>query len=88
METVFVFQGISATFASAVFTTKELAEKWIEKNGLSGTITEMPVNISAYDHAIEMKLFIPKKPHETSPKFIANFSSRLWHEHYGPEWPS
>jgi hypothetical protein len=81
METVFVFNGVGRWFPSAIFTTKEAGEKWIEEKGLSGTLTQMPVNISAYDHAIESGLFTPQK-NEFTPEFIGAFSSRLWHGHY------
>jgi hypothetical protein len=86
MNTVFIFNGAFAQFPSAVFTTKEKAENWIKTNNLSGTLTEMPLDISTYDHAIQNGMFKPKKPHELAPKFIAGFSSRLWHDHYGEEF--
>jgi hypothetical protein len=86
MESVFIFNGIGYQFPSGVFTTKEKALAWVAKHGLSGTITEMPIDISAYDHAVENDLFTPKKPHESTPKFMASFSSRLWHDHFGPDW--
>lgn len=86
MGTVFVFNGINRSLPSAVFSTKEKAENWVRTNNLCGTITEMPLDISAYDHAIQNGLFSPKKAHESTPKFIAEFSSRLWHGHYGDDF--
>lgn len=86
MSTVFVFNAINHQFPSAVFSSKELAVAWIDRHGLSGTVTEMPVDVSAYDHAIQNNLFTPKKPKEFEPDFMARFSSRLWHDHFGPEF--
>jgi hypothetical protein len=86
METVFIFNATNYHFPAAVFTSKEKAVEWVEAHGLSGTITEMPVDISAYDHAIQNKLFTPKKPKEFEPEFMGRFSSRLWHDHFGPDF--
>ena len=86
METVFVFNGINSGLPAAIFKTKERAIEWVKQAGVSGTLTEMPVDISAYDHAIQNKYFEPKKDKERAPRFIATFTSRLWHEHFGPDW--
>jgi hypothetical protein len=86
MKTVFSFMGIRASTSSAIFSDKEKAIEWIKSNNLSGTLTEMPLDISTYDHAVKNGLFIPKKDHEKTPWFIGAFSSRLWHDHFGPEY--
>jgi hypothetical protein len=86
MSTVYVFTGHKSQVASAVFSSKEMAIRWIESNGLSGTLNEMPLDVSAYDHAVKNGLFLPKKDHERSPEFIASFSPRLWHGHFGKDF--
>lgn len=86
MKTVFIFNGKNSRFPSAVFSTKEKAEGWVNSNGLTGTITEMPLDMSTYDHALKEGLFTPKNIKEKSKEFIAGFSSRLWHGHYGEDW--
>jgi hypothetical protein len=74
-ETVWVFHGDGATFSSAVFTKYSFAESWIKKHGLTGLLTEYPLNKGAYDWCIEMNHFIPKKPLHHESKFIARFTS-------------
>ena len=86
MNTVYVFTGINAGLAAAVFTSKEKAIEWVNQTGVSGTLTEMPLDISAYEHAIQNNLFEPKKEVQREPRFIATFTSRLWHDHFGPDW--
>lgn len=68
--------------ASAVFLTKETAEKWVEELGIEGLLTVYPVDISAYDWAVQNKWFTPKKPHHYSPEFIGTFTGGHKHFHY------
>ena len=75
MESVWVFNGIQSPFPSGVFSTAELADEWISRNGLTGTLTEYPVDIGMYDYAISMCYFEPRKPEHTTPLFIGKFSS-------------
>jgi hypothetical protein len=86
MNTVYVFTGIKASLPAAIFTSIEKALEWVSQAGVSGTLTEMPLDISAYDHAILNKHFEPRKEKESEPWFIATFTSRLWHDHVGPDW--
>ena len=81
LKQVWVFNGARNHFPSAVFTELHLAEAWIQKYQLEGTLTAYPLNISVYDWAIEKKHFTPKKEAHSSPYFIANFSSAT-QEHY------
>lgn len=83
MNTLFVVNGFNSTLPCAIFSTKEKAEEWVKMNDIKGTITEMPIDISAYHQAIRDGLFAPRNEKEKSAFFIATFSSRLWHEHYG-----
>jgi hypothetical protein len=86
MNTVYVFNGINSGLPAAIFTSKKKAIEWANRTGVSGTLTEMPLDISAYEHAIQNNLFEPKKEKEREPRFIATFTSRLWHDHVGPDW--
>ena|SRR5215475_10186484 len=81
LKQIWVFNGARNHFPSAVFTERSLAEAWIQQNQLEGTLTAYPLNISAYDWAIEKGYFTPKKEEQASPNFIANFSS-AFQEHY------
>lgn len=83
---VWVFHGEGAKFASGVFTSKDLAEAWIQKHKLKGILTEYPLDTGVYDWAVECNLFTPTKEHHQSPEFIGRFTSALQqHEHYFPE---
>ena len=86
MKSVYVFIGVNSKAPSAVFSDKDKAIDWIQSNNLSGTLNEMPVDISAYDHAVQNGYFTQKKDREISPAFIATFTPRLWHGHFGPEF--
>lgn len=52
MDTVWVFNGGRNSFPSGVFSQRELAEEWIRKNKITGTITAYPINQGVYDWAI------------------------------------
>lgn len=41
-----------------------------------------PVDIGAYDWAIQNGYFRPTKPHHSTPEFIAHFSGGDIHFHY------
>ena len=75
LKQVWVFNGARNHFPSAVFTERYLAEEWIQKNQLEGTLTAYPLNIGVYDWAIEKGYFTLKKEEHSTSNFIANFSS-------------
>src|SRR5262249_28009582 len=80
---VWVFCGTTNPFPSAVFLDRDAANMWITKHKLTGVLTAYPTNISVYDWAIQNNYFRPSRDYQTSPKFIANFSSAyLEHYHY------
>ena len=80
---VWIFSGVKRHFPGGVFTRRDLAEAWIEKNRLTGTLTLYPVDTGAYEWAIERGLFRPSKPHQTEPEFISGFSDAgMEHYHY------
>jgi hypothetical protein len=66
---------------SGVFETKEIAESWIKKHGLSGVLTKYPLDVGVFDWAIENGLFKPKNEKHLSPDFIGSFTSAS-QEHY------
>ncbi len=68
-------------FPAGIFETKEKAEEFIEKYGLSGTLTKYPVNKIVYDWAIENEYFKPKSEWHKESGFIGTFSS-AHQEHY------
>jgi hypothetical protein len=83
VSTVWVFNGANSMFPSAVFTTRRAAEEWISLYKLSGTLTEYPVDISAYDWAVTNGYFRPTKEHHREAQWIQRFTSiRQEHHHY------
>ena len=81
--TVWLFNGSNSPFASAVFPSSEAAESWIRLHGLSGTLTEYPVGVAAYDWAVEAGHFRPTKATHKTARFIGSFTSGAQrHFHY------
>lgn len=80
---VWVFSGAKSHFPGGIFTKLEVAESWIRRNRLTGTLTLYPVDQGAYEWAIERGLFQPRKPREFTPEFIGGFSAaNMEHYHY------
>ncbi|MBR8651730.1 hypothetical protein KDH83_00220 [Achromobacter sp. Marseille-Q0513] len=80
---IWVFTGESAQFCSAVFDDKALAEEWIRSQSVSGVLTRMPLNLSAYDWATGAGHFVPRRDEQKTPRFIQRFScASLEHGHY------
>lgn len=77
---VWVFNGGGA-FPGGVFTTRELAEAWISREHLSGTLTAYPLNTGIYEWAVARGYFQSRREEQQTPRFIARFSSG-WQEHY------
>jgi hypothetical protein len=65
-DSVWVFHGEGARFASGVFTSKEKAAQWIEDRRLSGVLTAYPLDEGAYDWAIRNGFFIATN--ESTPR--------------------
>ena len=84
LDSVWVFNGgIKSNFPGGVFTKKELAEEWIRKNALTGTLTRYPLNIGVYEWAVSNGAFKPKRDDQRTPFFIGRFSSASQeHHHY------
>lgn len=90
-KSVFVFSGLKNKHPSAVFSAVEPARAWIKKHGLTGTLTEYPIDTPAYDWAIAKGKFTPSSDHERSGDFIGNFSDasqRHYHFENGSDDPS
>ncbi len=66
-----VFKGGEIGRTSAVFTSKSIAEEWISKHRLSGSLWAYPLNMGVYDWAINLGDLKPKNEFERSPEFIA-----------------
>jgi hypothetical protein len=83
MKSIWVFNGVQSPFPSGVFSSKQSAEAWISKHGLTGTLTEYPVDIGMYDYATSMGHFEPRKPEHETALFIGKFSGGgIDHFHY------
>ena len=80
---VWIFNGVNSRFPSGVFFDVQAAETWINKNRLTGILTNYPINESVYDRAIGNGFFSPKTEEQKSPEFIGKFSSASQeHFHY------
>ncbi|WP_027188389.1 DUF7710 domain-containing protein [Desulfovibrio cuneatus] len=77
---VWVFTAPGGQFPGGVFHSKTAAEVWIKKYNLTGTLTKYPVNIGAFDFAVEKGWYKPKEG-KYSSDFIAKFSCASM-EHY------
>lgn len=81
-DVIYIFQGENARLSSAVFSSVAQATAWIEKNSLSGVLTEYIMDYPVYDWAVDQGYFKPKSDLDRSPKFIGRFSSayqKHWH---------
>jgi hypothetical protein len=74
-DAVWVFHGEGAQFACAVFRTKDAAVGWIGSQGVSGVLTAYPVDVSAYEWAVQQGFFKANTEEKRTPKFIERFTS-------------
>lgn len=77
-ESVWIFHGEGARFASAVFATVADAEAWIGKHALTaltGMLTEYPLGEGVFDWAVCNGTFTPTKPKHQESAFIGGFTS-------------
>lgn len=82
-DKIWVFNGENSKLPSAIFSSKQNAISWIEKNKVSGLLTGYPIDISVYDWAISESYFKTKKPEHFTSKFIESFTSAyLEHFHF------
>ena len=88
-QSVWVFLGSNATHPAGVFSSREVAENWIEQNGVVGVLTKYPLDCSAYDLAIRNGWFSPGRDDQKTPRFIQRFTSASQeHYHYGNDDPA
>jgi len=71
-----------AQFPAGIFTDLGIAESWIARHKLSGTLTLYRVDEGAYDWSIRNDFFKPYKPNHFQPEFIGRFSGGQQHHHY------
>jgi hypothetical protein len=82
-QDTWVFVASGAMFPGGLFSTLDAAEEWITRHELTGVLTLYPVDIGAYDWAVQRGAFTPKKPQHTSSHFVGRFTSALMqHHHY------
>lgn len=56
--------------------------EWIAAGRLTGLLTEYPLNVGAYDHALANGWFRPTRDHHGTPEHIGQFSpGRTVHVH-------
>jgi hypothetical protein len=81
---VWIFNGPRGNFPSAVFATRETAERWIQANKVTGVLTAYPLDEGVFDWAVRMGFVSDRvKPRGKDPMFIAGFSSASQeHFHY------
>jgi hypothetical protein len=80
-ERVWVFKAERATFPCGVFSSVHAADAWITKYGLTGVLTEYPLDHGVYDWAVENSLFGRTKP--PTAEFVGSFTSQHQkHYHY------
>lgn len=82
MNTVWVFNGEKSTFPSGIFSSREKAEAWIAEHQLTGCLTMYPLDEGAYNWALRMGHFSPKRDDQKTPAFIGRFSSGVQHFHF------
>ncbi len=78
---LWAFQGVGSDCTNGIFTSKELAIKYIKEYSLSGILIKLPLDVSIYQWAIDMGYFNPTKDYMKSSQFIQRFNS-AYLEHY------
>jgi hypothetical protein len=84
-ESVWIFSGAKGRFPGGVFSSLDLAERWIRKNKLTGVLTKYPLDIGSFDWAKAngMVSDIAGRKPEEEDQFIGSFSSASFdHFHY------
>jgi hypothetical protein len=82
-RTIWVFIGEGGAFPSGIFSNRASAQEWIIRHSLSGILTEYPIDTGVFDWAIKRGSFLPKRPEQSTPKFIGRFTcASLEHIHF------
>lgn len=82
MNTVWIFHGAGAQFASGVFSSLERAEGWIATHRLTGLLTRYPLDEGSYDLAVANGSFRPERYDQKTPEFIQRFTDGTFHHHF------
>ncbi len=84
---IWIFVGAHGRSPGGAFNSIDLAEAWIKKHGLSGTLTAYPIDQGCFDWAVEHGL-TGMKPEtlegkRSDPSFIGSFTTAgQEHHHY------
>jgi len=78
---VWVFMGDKGHFPMGVWSTLNLAHRYIHDQQLTGSLTAYELDYPAYDWAIDTGKFKPSKDQHRSLKFRQTFSNQH-QEHY------
>ena len=81
-EQVWVFNHARGGFPGGIFTSLDLADRWIRQHRLTGTLTLYPIDTGVYDWALAEGLFRPNKPDQATPDFIGRFTSASLDHHH------
>jgi hypothetical protein len=81
---VWIFNGNDGRFPGGVFTSRELAEKWISARKLSGILTAYPLDEGSFDWALRNQLVTGRaKERGDDASFVGSFSCASQdHFHY------
>ena len=85
-----VFLAEGASFPGGVFTSRELAEAWIQSRGLSGVLTAYPLDESCFDWASQHGLVTGRAAARgDEPAFVGAYTSAAQdHFHYSAGQPA
>ena len=79
---IYVFIGNQGKLPGGVFSTRPLAEEWIQINKLSGRLTEYPIDLGVYDWAVGTGRVRKLQASYCTPDIVGGFSSHLDHWHF------
>jgi hypothetical protein len=79
--TVWVFMGERGSFPMGVWSSLDLAHRYLHDEQLSGSLTKYEVDVPVYDWAKETGRFKPSKDQQRSLKFRQTFNNQ-YQEHY------
>ena len=75
---VWIFSGAKKHFPGGVFTQRGLAESWISKHRLSGTLTLYPLDVGAYEWRLRRGCFVRESLTSLSLSSLADFPMPGW----------
>jgi hypothetical protein len=87
-KTVWVVNAEGSGLPCGIFTTEERAREFVGRYGFPCTLSEFPLDESAFEHAIARGFFSPRSDGERSPWFVSQFTPRLQHFHLNEPYMS